>query len=154
MHYKAVLITIILAVIMIFSFCGKGNDVKPNILLITIDTLRRDHLGVYGYPRETSPFMDQLAREGMMFKHTITPIPSTAPSHASILTSLHPLTHGASGNASPLTDKAQTIAEVLKQNGYYTIGTVAVVFLSTKYNFSQGFDSFSDEWEEKPKINT
>jgi predicted AlkP superfamily pyrophosphatase or phosphodiesterase len=98
--------------------------------------------------------MDQLARKGMMFKHAITPIPSTAPSHASILTSLHPLTHGASGNAAPLTDKAQTIAEVLKQNGYYTIGTVSVVFLSTKYNFSQGFDSFSDEWEEKPDINT
>jgi arylsulfatase A-like enzyme len=154
MNYKVVLILLMLASIPFFSSCGKGKDVKPNILLITIDTLRRDHLGVYGYPRETSPFIDRLAREGMTFKHTITPIPSTAPSHASILTSLHPLTHGASGNAAPLTDNAQTIAEVLKQNGYYTIGTVAVVFLSTKYNFSQGFDSFSDEWEEKPKLNT
>jgi arylsulfatase A-like enzyme len=149
------ILSVLLGLSVLLSFCSCGRDkVKPNILLITIDTLRRDHLGVYGYPRETSPFIDQLAREGMMFKHAITPIPSTAPSHASILTSLHPLTHGTSGNASPLTDKAQTIAEVLKQNGYYTIGTVAVVFLSTKYNFSQGFDSFSDQWEEKPKTNT
>jgi arylsulfatase A-like enzyme len=154
MNYKVVLILLILASIPFLSSCGKGKDVKPNILLVTIDTLRRDHLGVYGYPRETSPFMDQLAREGMMYKYAITPIPSTAPSHASILTSLHPLTHGSFGNAAPLTDKVQTIAEVLKQNGYYTIGTVAVVFLSTKYNFSQGFDSFSDEWEEKSKLNT
>jgi arylsulfatase A-like enzyme len=154
MRYKTILILKILIMMLILPFCSKGKDVKPNILLITIDTLRRDHLGVYGYPRETSPFLDQLAREGMMFKHAITPIPSTAPSHASILTSLHPLTHGSTGNAAPLTDKAQTIAEVLKQNGYYTIGTVAVVFLSTRYNFSQGFDSFSDEWEEKPNINT
>jgi hypothetical protein len=153
MRYKVVLSLVILIVIPLLSSCGKSK-VKPNILLITIDTLRRDHLGVYGYPRETSPFMDRLAREGMMFKHAITPIPSTAPSHASILTSLHPLTHGAMGNASPLTDKAQTIAEVLKQNGYYTIGTVAVVFLSTQYNFSQGFDSFSDKWKEKPKLDT
>lgn len=146
-------VPLVLLVLLSFYSCGRDN-IKPNILLITIDTLRSDHLGIYGYPRETSPFMDQLAREGMMFKHTITPIPSTAPSHASILTSLHPLTHGSTGNAAPLTDKAQTIAEVLKQNGYYTIGTVAVVFLSTKYNFSQGFDSFSDKWEEKPGINT
>lgn len=149
------ILSVLLGLSVLLSFYSCGRDkVKPNILLITIDTLRRDHLGVYGYPRETSPFMDQLAREGMMFKHAITPIPSTAPSHASILTSLHPLTHRSTGNAYPLTDKAQTIAEVLKQNGYYTIGTVAVVFLSRKYNFSQGFDSFSDEWEEKPNINT
>lgn len=154
MRYKSILILAILIMILILPFCGKGKDVKPNILLITIDTLRRDHLGVYGYPRETSPFIDRLAGEGMMFKHAITPIPSTAPSHASILTSLHPLTHGVTGNAAPLTDKAQTIAEVLKQNGYYTIGTVAVAFLSAEYNFSQGFDSFSDEWEEKPDINS
>jgi len=154
MRCKTILILKILIMMLILPFCGKGKDVKPNILLITIDTLRRDHLGVYGYPRETSPFMDRLAQEGMMFKHAITPIPSTAPSHASILTSLHPLTHGSTGNAAPLTDKAQTIAEVLKQNGYYTIGTVAVEFLSTKYNFSQGFDSFSDKWEEKPHVNS
>ena len=154
MRNKVVLVLVILASIPFLSSCGKGKDVKPNILLITIDTLRRDHLGVYGYPRETSPFMDRLAREGMMFKHVITPLPSTAPSHASILTSLHPLTHGLSSNAAPLTDKAQTIAEVLKQGGYYTIGTVAAGFLSAQYNFSQGFDSFSDKWETKPKINT
>ena len=154
MRYKTILILKILIMMLILPFCGKSKDVKPNILLITIDTLRRDHLGVYGYPRETSPFMDRLAGEGMMFKHAITPIPSTAPSHASILTSLHPLTHGSTGNAAPLTDKAQTIAEVLKQNGYYTIGTVAVEFLSTKYNFSQGFDSFSDKWEARPHINS
>lgn len=145
-------VPLVLLVLLSFYSCGRDN-VKPNILLITIDTLRRDHLGVYGYPRETSPFMDRLAREGTMFKHVITPIPLTAPSVASILTSLHPLTHGVLGNTGPLTEKAQTIAEVLKQNGYYTIGTVGVAFLSAQYNFSQGFDSFSDQWEKKSKTD-
>jgi arylsulfatase A-like enzyme len=150
--YKTVF-SLLLVVVLLFTSCGKGKKVKPNILLITIDTLRRDHLGVYGYPRNTSPFIDELARSGVRFKHAITPIPSTAPSHASILTSLHPLTHGVTTNAAYLTPKVQTIAEVLKNNGYYTIGAVAVKILAKKYHFSQGFDSFSDIWDKKTKFN-
>jgi hypothetical protein len=151
MRSKVYMSLAIAAVIALLSSCGKSINVKPNILLITIDTLRRDHLGIYGYPRETSPFIDKMAREGMMFKHAVTPIPLTAPSVASILTSLHPLTHGVLGNTGLLTGKVQTIAEVLKQSGYYTIGSVGVLFLSSKYNFSQGFDSFSDKWVNKSK---
>jgi predicted AlkP superfamily pyrophosphatase or phosphodiesterase len=130
-----------LALLLVAS-CSK-QKVKPNILLVTIDTLRRDHLGIYGYPRETSPFIDHLAKEGVMFKHVITPIALTAGSHASILTSLHPLTHQCIKNGSPLSKKVQTIAEVLQKNGYYTMGTVGVNFLSKQNGFSQGFDSFS-----------
>jgi len=129
-------------VLLLFTSCSK-QKVKPNILLVTIDTLRRDHLGIYGYPRETSPFIDHLAKNGIMFKHVITPIALTAGSHASILTSLHPLTHQCIKNGGPLPAKVQTIAEVLQKNGYYTIGTVGVNFLSKQNGFSQGFDSFS-----------
>lgn len=129
-------------VLLLFASCSK-QKVKPNILLVTIDTLRRDHLGIYGYPRETSPFIDHLAREGIMFRHVITPIALTAGSHASILTSLHPLTHQCIKNGGPLPAKVQTIAEVLQKNGYYTIGAVGVNFLSKQNGFSQGFDSFS-----------
>lgn len=129
-------------VLLLFTSCSKQKT-KPNILLVTIDTLRRDHLGIYGYPRNTSPFIDHLAKNGVMFKHVITPIALTAGSHASILTSLHPLTHQCIKNGSPLSKKVQTIAEVLQKNGYYTMGTVGVNFLSKKNGFSQGFDSFS-----------
>ena len=129
-------------VLLLFTSCSK-QKVKPDILLVTIDTLRRDHLGVYGYPRETSPFIDHLAKEGVMFRRVITPIALTAGSHASILTSLHPLTHRCIKNGSPLPGKVQTIAEVLQKSGYYTIGTVGVNFLSKQNGFSQGFDSFS-----------
>lgn len=132
--------------------CGK-KEVKPNILLITIDTLRRDYLGLYGCPLDTSPFIDQLAKEGVVFKNTITPLPLTDGSHASILTSLHPLAHHLIRNSTRLNEEVETIAEVLQKNGYYTIGAVAVFHLKGTYNFSQGFDAFSDTWDKKRKPN-
>ncbi len=130
---------------MVSPSCSR-TKAKPSILLVTIDTLRRDHVGIYGYPRQTSPFIDELAKEGTMFKNVITPIPVTDGSHASILTSLHPLTHKVIINGTILSGSVQTIAEVLKTNGYYTIGTIAVNHMSRRYNFSQGFDSFSDDF--------
>jgi arylsulfatase A-like enzyme len=146
MSIKKVLLVIGLCIIVLgFPNCKKEE--KPNILLITIDTLRRDRLGCYGYSLNTSPFIDRLAGEGVVFKHTVTPIPLTDPSHASILTSLHPLTHQVMKNSSWLNSRVETTAEVLKENGYYTIGAVAVRHLAAKYNFSQGFDSFSDQWD-------
>ena len=157
MNHKAVSLLVILLLPLLFSFCGNGKsdrNVKPNILLITVDTLRRDHLGVYGYPRETSPYLDELAKKSLRFTNVITPIPLTAPSHASILTSLHPLTHGLNINGGILDQKVQTIAEVLKQNGYYTMGAVGVKILSSGYQFSQGFDTFSDSWGIKKKNHT
>jgi hypothetical protein len=147
------LVLIFLGVMLLCFGCGKKN-VKPNILLITIDTLRRDHLGAYGYHRDTSPFIDSLAKKGVMFKHAITPVPQTAGSHASILSSLHPLTHNLVINGSKMPDNVQSIAEVLKANGYYTIGTVAVGILRSDKNFSQGFDSFSDRWEKEEHLDS
>jgi arylsulfatase A-like enzyme len=144
-----VLVTGLCLILLIFPNCKK--EVKPNILLITIDTLRRDRLGCYGYSLDTSPFIDQLAKEGVVFKHVLTPLPLTDPSHASILTSLHPLTHQLMQNAAELNTGVETLAEVLKENGYYTIGTVGVKILSGEYNFSQGFDSFSDQWDPEIK---
>ena len=139
------LITTVIVLLVASPSCSRAKE-KPNILLVTIDTLRRDHVGIYGYPRQTSPFIDELAKKGTLFKNVITPIPVTDGSHASILTSLHPLTHKVIINGTVLKDNVQTIAEVLKSNGYYTIGTIAVNHMSRKYNFSQGFDSFSDDF--------
>jgi len=141
-----IMIIIISIVILMVSPSCSRTKVKPSILLVTIDTLRRDHVGIYGYPRQTSPFIDELAKKGTMFKNVITPIPVTDGSHASILSSLHPLTHKVIINGTVLNGNVQTIAEVLKANGYYTIGTIAVNHMSRRYNFSQGFDSFSDEF--------
>jgi len=143
--YKVLLLVGLCIIVLGFPNCKKEE--KPNILLITIDTLRRDRLGCYGYSLDTSPFIDRLAGEGVLFKNVITPLPFTAPSHATILTSLHPLTHQVLRNAAALNPGFETITEVLKENDYYTMGAVAVKHLTGKYNFSQGFDSFSDKWD-------
>lgn len=136
--------------LLFFTSCGKSDE-QPHILLITIDTLRSDHLGSHGYVRKTSPFMDQLAKEGTRFKHAVSTTNGTAGSHASILTSLHPVTHGIMTNGLKLPQKAQSIAEKLKQNGYYTAGAISVKILSSRYQFNQGFDAFSEEWKRKGK---
>jgi arylsulfatase A-like enzyme len=139
------ILPLIMAIVFLLPACS-GTKAKPDILLVTIDTLRRDHVGVYGYPRQTTPFIDELAKKGVMFKNVITPIPVTDGSHASILTSLHPLTHNVIINGSVLSGRVETLAEVLKKNGYFTMGAVAVKHLGKKYNFSQGFDSFNDKF--------
>lgn len=153
MRNKAVFLLVIFLSLLVLGSCA-GKKKRPHILLITIDTLRRDHLGVYGYHRDTSPFIDQLAKKGLMFKHVITPEPLTAPNHASILTSLHPLSHHLTMNGMRLNKNVSTIARVLRENGYYTIGTVGVKILKGKFGFSRGFDSFSDSWDENVDFNT
>ena len=128
---------------------------KSNLLLISIDTLRADHLGAYGYERRTSPFIDSLAREGLVFENALVPLPATNPSHASLLTSLHPLEHTILKNALPLQARpVETMAEVLQQAGYFTMGVVAVEHLGRAYNFDQGFDRFSDRWDPDDDQNT
>lgn len=153
MQLKRSLLPVICISMMCFISCGSKPE-KPNILLITVDTLRSDHVGAYGYPRNTTPFIDKLAKEGLKFKNVITSQPQTSGSHATILTSLHPVVHGLIFNALSLSPKVRTIAQVLKDNGYYTIGTVSVKILSRKYGFDRGFDSFSDQWEAQPIYQT
>jgi len=143
--YLSIGTIILLCSLILFPSCNQKPKAQEVVLLITIDTLRKDHLGCYGYSRNTSPFIDRLARKGIVFDHTITPLPLTDASHASILTSLHPLVHGVLLNSTPLTKKVETLSEVWKQKGYFTIGAVAVRHLSGNYQFSQGFDSFSDQ---------
>ncbi len=140
--------------ILLLPGCGKkGETSRPDILLITIDTLRRGHLGCYGYPRETSPFIDSIAEKALVYENTLTPIPLTDGSHATILTGLHPLAHGVIANATRLNERVTTIAEVLKAKGYYTMGTVAVEHMHRNFQFNQGFDSYSDSWDRKKKHN-
>jgi len=141
------LIVLLIAHSVFFPACRKEADKPQVILLITIDTLRKDHLGCFGYERNTSPFIDQLAKNGILFKNAISPLPLTDPSHASIHTALHPLVHGVNQNSTKLPQKAETIAEVMKKNGFHTIAAVAVFHMSKVYQFNQGFDSYADKWE-------
>ena len=127
--------------------CSDTPARRPNILFISIDTLRADHLGAYGYPRPTSPYIDHLAANGRVFGNVLVPLPATDPSHASLFTSLSPIQHGVLTNGMTLGPNLETIAEVLKSQGYFTMGAVSVAHMTRKFGFDQGFELFSDTWD-------
>ncbi|MFV1979645.1 MAG: sulfatase [Rhodothermia bacterium] len=115
---------------------------RPNIVLYVIDTLRADHLGCYGYSKNTSPFIDAFAKEATLFKNPNAQSAWTKPSIASILTGLYPPVHGANSVSDVLSDKISTLAEVLRAADYTTAGFVTNSVLSPDYGFDQGFEHF------------
>ncbi len=119
------------------------TDEPLNILLVTIDTLRADHLGCYGNRQIKTPAIDRLAQEGVLFKNVVCQAPLTGPSHASILTGLYPQTHGVRINGYPLRDRVLTLAKILKISQYKTAGFVSVDFLGDDVSgLGRGFDAF------------
>ncbi len=127
---------------------------RPDIFLITIDTLRADHLPMYGYERQTAPFLTELSRKSQMFMRMSSTSSWTVPSVASYITGLLPVQHGLSGAPSlpadaeeviieALSDDAVTLAEVLKEQGYDTYAIVANAHLPEESNFGQGFDDYT-----------
>ena len=117
---------------------------RPNVVLIVVDTLRRDHLGCYGYPRDTSPHIDALARAGVRYTNATSQAPWTTPSIGAILTSRYPSALGIVDEHSALPDGAFTLAERLRDAGYRTEAVVSHVFCSARWNFDQGFSRFDD----------
>lgn len=95
---------------------------KPNILLIILDTLRRDHLSSYGYPRETSPYLDEFSTRTTLFDRAIAPAQWTVPSHASMFTGLYPGNHQLTQASGKLSGSHPTLAEILQVDGYHTVG--------------------------------
>jgi arylsulfatase A-like enzyme len=113
-----------------------------NLLFVVVDTLRADHLGVYGHPRPTSPQLDRFAREAAVFEQAHSHSPWTMPSVASMFTSLEPKDHGIANWKQPLDTRLLTLAEHLKAHGYRTEGYVSHGVLSRLYQFDQGFDVY------------
>ncbi|MCU1385177.1 MAG: hypothetical protein JWL71_3874 [Acidobacteria bacterium] len=120
---------------------------RPNVLLITIDTVRADHIGAYGDAKASTPVLDRLAREGIRFADATTQAPLTAPAHAALLTGSYPARFGVRDNATtPVPDSALTAAEIFKGQGYRTGGFVGAFILSAPYGFAQGFDTFDADF--------
>jgi arylsulfatase A-like enzyme len=146
-------------VVILLPGCGKTTSPtsearKYNIILIAVDTLRADHLHCYGYQHPTSPHLDAFAQKVLHFEYAFCPIPKTSASFASMLTGLHPFIHKTKPNRDSLKEKFSTLAEVLKANGYHTAAIVDNANLAKKYLFNQGFDSYTEVWneiEEKPQ---
>lgn len=125
-----------------------------NVLLITIDTLRRDHVGAYGDPHAApTPRMDALAAEGVLYLDAVTPMPETAPAHATMMTGKHPLRHGVLSNGHELTGGHTTIAEVLEREGYATSAFVSSFAVHSRTGLDQGFRVFDDDLSPLPGLS-
>jgi arylsulfatase A-like enzyme/tetratricopeptide (TPR) repeat protein len=117
----------------------------PNLVLVTLDTLRADHLGTYGYEPIETPEIDRFAREGVRFEEVASPVPITLPAHASILTGQIPPHHGVRNNGTFRLDaSAVTLAEVLSAEGYATGGFIGSFVLDSRFGTAQGFDFYTD----------
>jgi arylsulfatase A-like enzyme/Tfp pilus assembly protein PilF len=134
---------------------GAGAFPDYNVVLITIDTLRADHLPVYGYTKAKTPSIDNLASESLIFEDAVAHTPMTLPSHASILTGMLPVGHGIRDNAGyRLKPDHTSIAEILKNKGYYTGAFVSAFVLDSQFGLDQGFDTYSDSFTlARPRVN-
>jgi choline-sulfatase len=128
---------------------------RPNVLIVTIDTLRADHVGVYGSKTARTPTLDRLAAEGLRAADAIAQAPITMPSHASLFTGLYPPAHGVRDNGTAaLPDSVVTLAERLSGAGYTTRAFVSAVVLSRLYGLDAGFGGYDDDlWaEDAPRM--
>ena len=117
-----------------------------NVILITMDAVRADHLGIYDYPKNTSPNIDNLAKEGIVFTQAYTQASWTLPSFASLFTSLYPSVHkvGYTDDTTKLNQHLKTLAEILKEKNYTTAAFITVPYISSYYNFNKGFDIYDE----------
>ena len=130
-----------------------GDPTRPDIILVSIDTLRADHLSSYGYGRETSPFLDQLAAQGTRFPQARSASPWTLPAHTTMLTGQLPATHRVVDDSLALSPSVPVLPALLQGVGYRTGGFVSTLYVSRKFGFERGFDQFSDFGIDSEKEN-
>jgi len=120
----------------------------PNLILISLDTLRADHLSAYGYERPTSPAIDRLAASGVLFERAFSHAPHTAQAHMSLFTSLYPAQHGVEnledGGERRLSPEVPTLAELLRRAGYRTRALTGGGNVAGAFGFDRGFDEYDD----------
>ena len=135
------------AAIILLPACGVQKDTDYNLALISIDTLRADHLGCYGYPRNTSPNIDRFADEATVFLNAYSTAPKTAESHMSMFTSLYPSVHRVftvieEAKINVLDENISTLPQLLNARGYTTVGFHGGGFVDEKFGFGRGFDVY------------
>ena len=131
--------------------CGRGEPRSGrarNLLLVTLDTLRADRLGSYGYSAAQTPHLDGLAARGLRFSNATTVTPLTLPAHASLMTGTYPAFHGVRDNGGfYLGEERQTLAETLAQAGFRTGGFVGAFVLDSRWGIGQGFERYFDDFD-------
>ena len=140
---------IFVAVVLLVASCGADSPTMPklNVLFVTFDTTRADHIGAYGNAAAQTDHIDSLAQEGVLFEWAYSSAPITAPSHTTMLTGLNPTAHGVRDNGLFVLDSsAVTLPEVLKGSGYATAASIASFPLSGRFGLNQGFDLYDDNF--------
>ncbi len=138
----------ILLVAGVAIWLARSAFAAPNVVLITVDTLRADHLHCYGNQRISTPNIDRLAAEGTRFETVVASAPLTLPSHCSILTGTYPMFHGVRDNVGYRLDPSvETLAQILKGHGYATGAFVGAYVLDRAFGLGTGFDSYYDNFE-------
>jgi arylsulfatase A-like enzyme len=135
MRALAVLTSVLLAA------CGPAAP-RPSVILVSIDTLRADHVGLYGYARDTTPFLDRFAQGATVFERAFTTCPWTLVAHMTMLTGLFPAQHGVVHAEFGLSPEIPLLAERLKSAGYQTLALYYESWISERYGFERGFDVF------------
>ena len=136
-------VLVFLAAISLFASCSRHLE-RPNIVLIVVDALRPDYLGCYGNSRPTSPRIDDLAHRGILFETAVAHAPWTKTSFACMLTSLYPFQHGVVDWESVMPDSIVTLPEVLREQGYTTLGIINMLGITGPYKVTRGFDKMSE----------
>jgi choline-sulfatase len=138
-----------LAGMIVLGSCGSISPPVPkrlNLLLVTIDTLRPDRLGCYGYSKIETPNLDRIARQGVLFENAIAPAPLTAPSHASMMTGVYPTTHKVRNTGGFVLSSSQTtLAKLLQDQGWDTAAFIGSSVLKRRFGLNQGFAVYDDE---------
>ena len=147
----------LLPIVLLVMSCRRGDDAgrgtvaghgpanRPNVILVTIDTLRADHVGAYGHGAAVTPTLDALAARGVRFATAVAHVPLTGPSHACLLTGLTPLGHGFRDNGGYALGKAvKTAAEDFREGGYGTAAFVSGFPLDRRFGFDRGFETYDD----------
>jgi arylsulfatase A-like enzyme/tetratricopeptide (TPR) repeat protein len=143
---------LILAACLLLASCNREHR-RPNILLITLDTFRADHVGAYGSRRGTTPGIDALAANGVRFQTAISAVPLTLPSHATILSGLLPPHHGVRNNGTgAFPSDRPTLATLFSAKGYRTAAFIGAFVLDHKFGLNRGFEVYDDEIPRDPAL--
>lgn len=148
---------LVILVSALFYYYRSAKSLSPNIVLITIDTLRADHLGCYGYGRKISPALDRLAAAGLVFENAFCVMPSTIPSHGSIFFGTWPRVHGSTGNHYKFTNQTLSFfPQLLQKAGYSTAAFVSRDHVTRAFKKVPGFQTLmgSKPFEDKPAETT
>lgn len=122
-----------------------GATGPPNVLLVTLDTTRADHLGAYGYAAARTPTLDRLAKDGVLFERAVAAAPTTLPAHVSLMTGRNPMAHGVRNNGVPLENDVPTLAAAFRAAGYRTGAFVSAFVLDERFGLARGFDTYDDD---------